>query len=71
MIAFGAFVLAALGSLWLARMLTEPIDRLVTNIAVMTAARDERPALAADGQQPRARRAHDRVQRVDAGTHRG
>jgi putative nucleotidyltransferase with HDIG domain len=49
MIAFGAFVLAALGSLWLARMLTEPIDQLVTNIAVMTAARDERPTLKPTG----------------------
>ena len=28
-IAFGGFVLAALGSLWLARMLTEPINRVV------------------------------------------
>lgn len=49
MIAFGAIVLAALGSLWLARMLTEPIDQLVSNIAVMTAARDERPTLEATG----------------------
>ena len=49
MIAFGAIVLAALGSLWLARMLTEPIDQLVSNIAVMTAARDERPMLEPTG----------------------
>ena len=49
MIAFGAIVLAALGSLWLARMLTEPIDQLVSNIAVMTAARDERPTLEPTG----------------------
>jgi putative nucleotidyltransferase with HDIG domain len=48
-IAFGAFVLAALGSLWLARMLTNPIDQLVTNIAVMTAARDARPTLEPTG----------------------
>lgn len=49
MIAFGAIVLAALGSLWLARMLTEPIDQLVSNIAVMTATRDERPTLEPTG----------------------
>jgi len=49
MIAFGAIVLAALGSFWLARMLTDPIDHLVTDIAVMTAARDERPTLQATG----------------------
>ena len=49
MIAFGAIVLAALGSLWLARMLTEPIDQLVSNIAVMTAAGDERPTLEPTG----------------------
>ena len=49
MIAFGAIVLAALGSLWLARMLTEPIDHLVNNIAMMTAARDLRPALQPTG----------------------
>ncbi len=49
MIAFGAIVLAALGSLWLARMLTEPIDQLVSNIAVMTAARDQRPTLQPTG----------------------
>jgi putative nucleotidyltransferase with HDIG domain len=49
MIAFGAIVLAALGSFWLARMLTEPIDQLVSNIAVMTAARDERPTLQPTG----------------------
>ncbi len=49
MIAFGAIVLAALGSFWLARMLTDPIDQLVSNIAVMTAARDERPTLEPTG----------------------
>ena len=49
MIAFGAIVLAALGSLWLARTLTEPIDHLVNNIAMMTAARDLRPALQPTG----------------------
>jgi putative nucleotidyltransferase with HDIG domain len=38
-IAFGSIVLAALGSLWLARTLTEPIDRLSSEIATMTAAR--------------------------------
>lgn len=49
MIAFGAIVLAALGSLWLARILTEPIDQLVSDIAVMTASRDERPTLEPTG----------------------
>jgi putative nucleotidyltransferase with HDIG domain len=39
-VALGAFVLAALGSFWLARRLTEPIDRLLGEIAVITAARD-------------------------------
>ena len=39
-VALGAFVLAALGSFWLARMLTDPIDRLSGEIAVITAARD-------------------------------
>ena len=41
-VAFGAFVLAALGSLWLARTLTDPIDRLAGEIGMMTAARDLR-----------------------------
>ena len=41
-VAFGAFVLAALGSLWLARTLTDPIDRLAGEIGIMTAARDLR-----------------------------
>jgi putative nucleotidyltransferase with HDIG domain len=41
-VAFGAFVLAALGSLWLARTLTDPIDRLAGDIGVMTASRDLR-----------------------------
>ena len=49
MIAFGAIVLTALGSFWLARTLTDPIDQLVSNIAVMTAARDERPTLELTG----------------------
>jgi putative nucleotidyltransferase with HDIG domain len=39
-IAFGAFVLAAFVSLWLARTISEPIDRLSTEIGVMTAAHD-------------------------------
>ena len=43
--AFGAFVLAALGSLWLAQTLTDPIDRLSGEIAMMTAARDLRRPL--------------------------
>jgi putative nucleotidyltransferase with HDIG domain len=39
-VALGGFVLAALGSLWLARLLTGPIDRLSGEIAMITAARD-------------------------------
>lgn len=39
-IAFGSFVLAALGSLWLARTLTRPINRVSHEIARMTAARE-------------------------------
>jgi len=43
-VAFGAFVLAGLGSLWLARTLTDPIDRLARDIGIMTAAHDlQRP----------------------------
>jgi putative nucleotidyltransferase with HDIG domain len=39
-IALGSFGLALLGSLWLARMLSEPINRVSNAIATMTAARD-------------------------------
>jgi len=39
-IAFGSFVLAAIGSLWLARILSEPINRVSGEIATMTSARD-------------------------------
>jgi putative nucleotidyltransferase with HDIG domain len=39
-IAGGSMLLAALGSLWLARMLTRPINRVAGTIATMTAARD-------------------------------
>jgi len=39
-VAFGAFVLAALGSLWLARTLSDPIDRLARDIGLMRAGRD-------------------------------
>lgn len=48
-VAFGAFVLAALGSLWLARTLTNPIDRLSGEIALMTASRDLRRPLPLTG----------------------
>ena len=44
-VAFGAFLLAALGSFWLARTLTDPIDRLSREIGIMTAARDLRRPL--------------------------
>ena len=37
-VALGAFVLAAIGSFWLARTLTDPIDTLVRDIEIMTAA---------------------------------
>ncbi len=36
-VALGAFVLAAIGSFWLARTLTDPIDTLVREIEIMTA----------------------------------
>jgi putative nucleotidyltransferase with HDIG domain len=39
-VAFGGLVLALLGSIWLARTLTGPIDRVAGAIATMTAARD-------------------------------
>ena len=39
-VALGGFVLAAFGSLWLARTLTDPIKRVAGDIATMTAARD-------------------------------
>ena len=39
-VALGGFVLAAFGSLWLARRLTDPIKRVAGDIATMTAARD-------------------------------
>jgi putative nucleotidyltransferase with HDIG domain len=48
-VAFGAFVLAGLGSLWLAQTLTDPIDRLSGEIAVMTASRDLRRPLPLTG----------------------
>ena len=38
-IALGSFVLAGLGSLWLARTVTDPINRVSGEIATMTAAR--------------------------------
>jgi putative nucleotidyltransferase with HDIG domain len=39
-IAFGSVVLAAIGSFWLARLLSEPINRLSDEIATMTTTRD-------------------------------
>lgn len=48
-VAFGGFVLAALGSLWLARTLTDPIDRLARDIGIMTAAHDLQRPLPATG----------------------
>ncbi len=39
-IAFGGFVLAGIGSLWLARQLADPINHVSSEIATMTAARD-------------------------------
>ena len=48
-VALGAFVLAALGSFWLARTLTEPIDRLAGEMELMTAAHDLRRPLQLTG----------------------
>jgi len=48
-VAFGGVVLAALGSLWLARALTDPIKRVVRDITTMTAARDFGRTLEATG----------------------
>ena len=39
-VAMGGFVLAAFGSLWVARTLTDPIKQVAGDIATMTAARD-------------------------------
>lgn len=39
-VAFGSVVLAFFGSLWLARALTDPIKRVVSDITTMTATRD-------------------------------
>ncbi|HEV8345324.1 MAG TPA: HD domain-containing phosphohydrolase [Vicinamibacterales bacterium] len=39
-IAIGAAALALIGSFWLARLLTEPIDRLSTSLAAMAASHD-------------------------------
>ena len=39
-IAFGSFILAAIGSFWLARILSEPINRVSSDIATMTKAHD-------------------------------
>jgi putative nucleotidyltransferase with HDIG domain len=48
-VAFGSVVLAFFGSLWLARALTDPIKRIVNDIARMTAARDFERKLDAPG----------------------
>ena len=48
-VAMGGFVLAAFGSLWLARTLTDPIKRVASDIATMTAARDFGRTLEATG----------------------
>jgi putative nucleotidyltransferase with HDIG domain len=48
-VAFGSVVLAAFGSLWLARALTDPIKRVVSDIATMTASRDFGRTLEATG----------------------
>ena len=48
-IAFGGFVLAAVGSLWLARQLSEPINRVSRDVATMTAARDFKRTLEPSG----------------------
>jgi putative nucleotidyltransferase with HDIG domain len=48
-IAFGSFVLAAIGSLWLARQLADPINHVSNEIATMTTARDFGRTLALTG----------------------
>jgi putative nucleotidyltransferase with HDIG domain len=48
-IAFGSFILAAIGSLWLARIVSEPINRVSRDIATMTGARDFGRTLALTG----------------------
>ena len=49
LVALGGFVLAAIGSLWLARTLTDPIKRVAGDIATMTASRDFGRTLDIDG----------------------
>ena len=49
MVALGGFVLAAIGSLWLARTLIDPIKRVAGDIATMTASRDFGRTLDVDG----------------------
>ena len=49
MVAFGSVVLAFFGSLWLARLLTDPIKQIINDIARMTAARDFERKLEAPG----------------------
>ena len=56
----GAISLAVLGSVWLARTLTDPIDQLSQSLAAMAAAERARDAGAAERQQPRARSADRR-----------
>jgi putative nucleotidyltransferase with HDIG domain len=48
-IALGGFVLAAIGSFWLARILSQPIDRASREIATMTSRRDFGRTLALTG----------------------
>jgi putative nucleotidyltransferase with HDIG domain len=48
-IALGGFVLAAIGSFWLARILSQPIDRVSRDIATMTSRRDFGRTLALTG----------------------
>ena len=64
-IAIGAAALALIGSFWLARLLTEPIDRLSTSLAVVGGRARCHGAAADDRLEPRGRRAHRDVQRVD------
>jgi putative nucleotidyltransferase with HDIG domain len=48
-VALGGFLLAAIGSFWLARLLAEPINRVSGEIATMTATRDFGRTLALTG----------------------
>ena len=65
-IAFGSFVLAAIGSFWLARMLTQPINQRVERDCDDDGRARFRADAGADRHEPGARRADVCLQRSDA-----